>query len=203
MPMPLPKNAHIDARATEVYANLIKHVLKLQSNRSPGKNEVGILQSYLPYLRQLLTCCACGAILEQAMLSPTCDHHYCWKCQFCDPKWKITCRQCKERSGLVPDPKMQTLVKCYHKTCHIVNTFYSETCCNPSTASSDEFDPVLDLLKESTCRDYKCSDKIFSLRAPKEFILKDSPTTSGNVSSAPAQPMCDKVDPFRFDEQDL
>ena len=203
--MPLPRTARIEARATEVYAILIQHVLKLQTiqSSSQASNEVDILHSHFPYLRQLLTCCACGGVLEQAMVSSACDHHYCCKCQFSEPLWKITCRQCKERAGLIPSPKMQALVDCYLCMCRIVDSFYSSILCNPASPTPDAFDPVLDLLKECSTEGYKCSPKIFKLNPPKDFFVKETIAPVGNMSSSDKGTTVSKGDPFEFTEEDV
>ena len=78
------------------------------------------LSELLPYLRQLLTCCACAGLLDDAMISLTCGHCYCFECQFREPLLKIPCRQCRERTGLVMESQLQLLVKCYKKMCRIL-----------------------------------------------------------------------------------
>lgn len=78
------------------------------------------LSQLLPYLRQLLTCCACAGLLDKAMISLSCGHCYCYECQFREPLLKIHCRQCRERTGLVTERQLQLVVNCYRSMCHIL-----------------------------------------------------------------------------------
>lgn len=78
------------------------------------------LSQLLPYLRQLLTCCACAGLLDNAMISLTCGHCYCYECQYREPLLKIQCRQCRERTGLVMESQLQIVVECYKRMCQII-----------------------------------------------------------------------------------
>lgn len=119
--MPLPKTATIAARATEVYCEVWSVILQRFCKMPPVRtSDLKELSQLLPYLRQLLTCCACAGLLDNAMVSLTCGHCYCFDCQFREPLLKIHCRQCRERTGLVIERQLQLVVNCYKSMCHIL-----------------------------------------------------------------------------------
>ena len=119
--MPLPKSSSIAAKATEVYSEVWSVILQQLWSMPPSRNDdLSDLSCLLPYLRQLLTCCACAGLLEDAMISLSCGHCYCCECQFRDPLLKIQCRQCRERTGLVVESQLRILVKCYRHMCSIL-----------------------------------------------------------------------------------
>lgn len=119
--MPLPKTATIAARATEVYCEAWSVILQRISKMPPTReSDLNDLSQLLPYLRQLLTCCACAGLLDNAMISLTCGHCYCFECQFREPLLKIQCRQCRERTGLVMESQLQLIVNCYKHMCQII-----------------------------------------------------------------------------------
>jgi len=119
--MPLPKTATIAARATEVYCEVWSVILQRFCKMPPVRSsDLNDLSQLLPYLRQLLTCCACAGLLDKAMVSLTCGHCYCYECQFREPLLKIHCRQCRERTGLVIERQLQLVVNCYKSMCHIL-----------------------------------------------------------------------------------
>lgn len=114
--MPLPKTASIAARATDVYSEACPLVMKSLKEKVLH-NELPLL---LPYLRQLLTCCACAGPLEDPMLSLSCGHCYCYKCQFGEPLLKIHCRQCKQREGLVINSQLRIIASLYRQLIHVL-----------------------------------------------------------------------------------
>ena len=59
-------------------------------------------------------------LLEDAMVSLSCGHCYCYSCQFRPPLLKIQCRQCRERTGLVIETQLRLVVQCYKHMCHIL-----------------------------------------------------------------------------------
>lgn len=119
--MPLPKTATIAARATEVYCEVWSVILQQFCQMAPIRtNDLKELCQLLPYLRQLLTCCACAGLLDNAMVSLACGHCYCFECQFREPLLKIHCRQCRGRTGLVSEKQLQLVVNCYKSMCHIL-----------------------------------------------------------------------------------
>jgi len=89
------------------------------------------VQEGLCYLRQFLTCCACAGLLEDAMVSPVCGHHYCAPCQRASPKLKILCRQCRERKNLIEEKQLRIIVACYKQICYILATRYEEEAVSP------------------------------------------------------------------------
>ena len=137
--MPLPKSASIAARATEVYSETWSVVLQKCWGVPPVmEDELADIYQLLPYLRQLLTCCACAGLLEDAMISLVCGHCYCYECQFRTPLLKIQCRQCRERRGLVIEAQLRLLVDCYKKMCLILASQLDN---NPLVLSVERSDP--------------------------------------------------------------
>ena len=133
--MPLPKTASIAARATEVYSETWAVLLQKCWGVPPVKDDdLADIFQLLPYLRQLLTCCACAGLLEDAMISIVCGHCYCYQCQFKTPLLKIQCRQCRERRGLVIETQIRLLVDCYKRMCHILS---SELVQNPQVLETN------------------------------------------------------------------
>ncbi len=130
--MPLPKTATIAARATEVYCDVWNVVLKKTPKMPATDSDLSELGQLLPYLRQLLTCCACAGLLNNAMISLTCGHCYCYECQFKEPLLKIQCKQCRERNGLVMENQLQLLVKCYRHMCYIIGEEVRKKSQNPA-----------------------------------------------------------------------
>ena len=119
--MPLPKSSSIAAKATEVYSEVWSVILQQLWSMPPTReDDLTDLSQLLPYLRQLLTCCACAGLLEDAMISLSCGHCYCSECQFRDPLLKIQCRQCRDRTGLVVEAQLRVVVKCYRHMCSIL-----------------------------------------------------------------------------------
>ena len=138
--MPLPKTASIAARATEVYSETWAVLLQKCWGIAPLKeDELGDIFQLLPYLRQLLTCCACAGLLEDAMISLVCGHCYCYQCQFRAPLLKIQCRQCRERRGLVIETQIRLLVNCYKRMCHILASELNQ---NPQILDGNGANPV-------------------------------------------------------------
>ena len=138
--MPLPKTASIAARATEVYSETWAVLLQKCWGIPPVKeDDLGDIFQLLPYLRQLLTCCACAGLLEDAMISLVCGHCYCYQCQFRAPLLKIQCRQCRERRGLVIETQIRLLVNCYKRMCRILASELNQ---NPQILNGNGANPV-------------------------------------------------------------
>ena len=174
--MPLPKTASIAARATEVYSEAWSVLLQKCWGVAPQREEeMADIFQLLPYLRQLLTCCACAGLLEDAMISLDCGHCYCSLCQFRPPLLKIQCRQCRERRGLVIETQIRLLVDCYKKMCLIIA---SELRDNPLVLGVREKDPVnyVDVDKEKT---------VNGVKEGGDVKLKSKPP----ISSAPFNPI--------------
>ena len=151
--MPLPKSASIAARATEVYTEACLAVVSIAVEpRKSNADEYELsLPRLLPYLRQLLTCCACAGLLEGAMVSLSCGHCYCYTCQFTPPLLKIQCRQCRERTGLVIERHLRLVVDCYKKICIILGDHLAraeKTADKEPSAEGSTFDPLQELVKE-------------------------------------------------------
>ena len=116
--MPLPKSASIGARATDVYSESCPLVMDYIKERGGGGE--GELPQLLPYLRQLLTCCACAGLLKDPMVSLSCGHCYCYECQFSEPLLKIHCRQCRGREGLVINNQLRLIASLYRELIHLL-----------------------------------------------------------------------------------
>ena len=120
MKMPLASNLTHVSKATSVYGQLLMDTMTFMTDQSSANKES--VQEGLCYLRQFLTCCACAGLLEEAMLSPVCGHHYCAPCQTSSPKLKILCRQCRERKNLIEEKQLRIIVACYKQICYILAT---------------------------------------------------------------------------------
>ena len=150
--MPLPKSATVAARATEVYSEVCPLVLQEACPR-PGDDEAATreLPQLLLFLRQLLTCCACAGLLEEAMISLTCGHCYCYECQFKEPVLKILCRQCKERKALVVENQLRLVVGCYRKlmqTLALSAKWRNQECV--ADPKDPNFSPIPEIIREVT-----------------------------------------------------
>lgn len=118
--MPLASNLTHVSKATTVYGQLLMDTMTFMIDQSSANREA--VQEGLCYLRQFLTCCACAGLLEEAMVSPVCGHHYCAPCQTSAPKLKILCRQCRERKSLIEEKQLRITVACYKQICYILAT---------------------------------------------------------------------------------
>ena len=118
--MPLASNLTHVSKATSVYGQLLMDTMTFMTDQSSA-NKIAV-QEGLCYLRQFLTCCACAGLLEEAMVSPVCGHHYCAPCQTSSPKLKILCRQCRERKNLIEEKQLRIIVACYKQICYILAT---------------------------------------------------------------------------------
>ena len=126
--MPLPKSCTVAARATDAYAEAWSVVLhECWAVKPPRDEPLPPLVQLLPFIRQLLTCCACAGLLEDAMISSSCGHCYCAKCQMGTPLLKIQCRQCKERTALVAENQIRLVVACYRRMCHVLADYLTTT----------------------------------------------------------------------------
>ena len=118
--MPLASNLTHVSKATSVYGQLLMDAMTYMTDQSSANKEA--VQEGLCYLRQFLTCCACAGLLEEAMVSPVCGHHYCAPCQTSSPKLKILCRQCRERKHLIEEKQLRIIVACYKQICYVLAT---------------------------------------------------------------------------------
>ena len=188
--MPLPKSCSVAARATEAYAEAWSVVLYECWGVKPPRDEpLPPLIQLLPFVRQLLTCCACAGLLEDAMISLSCGHCYCAKCQHGTPLLKIQCRQCKERMGLVSEDQIQLLVQCYRHMCHVLSEYLVS---NPTTAVHkgefvlakgkeipEGFNPITEIIAE-VVEGVKVSRTVLFVMPPQKYLnpkpLPDPPT---------------------------
>ena len=118
--MPLASNLTHVSKATSVYGQVLMDTMTFMTDQSSQNKEA--VQEGLCYLRQFLTCCACAGLLQEAMVSPVCGHHYCAPCQTSSPKLKILCRQCRERKNLIEEKQLRIIVSCYKQICCILAT---------------------------------------------------------------------------------
>jgi len=116
--MPLASNLTHVSKTTSVYGQVLMDTTTYMANQSAENRDA--VREGLCYLRQSLTCCACAGLLEDAMVSPVCGHHYCAPCQLSTPKLKILCRQCRERKSLIEENQLRIIVGCYKQICHIL-----------------------------------------------------------------------------------
>ena len=116
--MPLASNLTHVSKTTSVYGQVLMDMTTYMADQSAENRDA--VREGLCYLRQSLTCCACAGLLEDAMVSPICGHHYCAPCQISTPKLKILCRQCRERKNLIEENQLRIIVGCYKQICHIL-----------------------------------------------------------------------------------
>ena len=177
--MPLPKTASITARATEVYSEVCQLVLE-RTFDGPTDNKDSLkpttdrdeLPILFPYLRQLLTCCACAGLLEEAMISVSCGHCYCYQCQYREPLLKIQCRQCKERSSLEVEHQLRLLVKCYRELCHSLALSLlkkGKPLAVEEKKKEEKVDVIGEILKEVR-EGVKVSRSVLVVRPPERYI---------------------------------
>ena len=198
--MPLPKTASIAARATEVYSEVCRLVLKrvfddpaenrdpkLVEDNEPVADELDLL---FPYLRQLLTCCACAGLIEDAMISLTCGHCYCFQCQYRNPLLKIQCRQCKERNSLVIEPQIRLVVKCYRELCHTLAKSKSTA----AISEEEQTDLIAEILREVK-EGVKVSRSVLIVRPPERYLNVRTITTPKKDEAA-ATPISTSVSPL-------
>ena len=227
--MPLPKTASIAARATEVYTEVCSVIMDACYNSQPyaetsdspnaklkDVDEQTELSELLPYLRQLLTCCACAGLLEEAMVSLSCGHCYCYQCQFKQPLLKIQCRQCRERTGLVNENQLRMVVKCYKNVCLLLAHHQKRkkkesgekekpvgkpvlpssglgTSCASNPDDVEKFDPVYYILREVT-EGTKVPRAVLMVRPPSKYINVKN-FSSGHHGSPSARKDTAKVAP--------
>lgn len=161
--MPLPKSASVGARATEVYSETCPIVLNLISKPRTPEEENPLLNdvlSYLPFLRQLLTCCACAGIAEDSMISTTCGHCYCYECQFREPVLKIQCRQCRERKGLVGEEQLRLVVRLYKELVTLLSIHFKD--------ATTVREPLREMIREIV-NDEKVSRALLMLPPPPQY----------------------------------
>ena len=188
--MPLPKSVSIAARATEAYTEAWNVVLSECWNMPPSfAGEQPELAKLLPYLRQLLTCCACAGLLENAMISITCGHCYCYECQFRAPLLKIQCRQCRERTGLVIENQLRLLVQCYKRMCRILFIHQREGSSVEDKlkvhGEEAEFDPIAEILREVQ-DGTKVSRAVLTVKPPEKYLKPSSATPKKDHAAKPS-----------------
>ena len=215
--MPLPKSCSIAARVTEAYAEAWSVVLHECWGVKPPRDEpLPSLVQLLPFIRQLLTCCACAGLLEDAMVSLSCGHCYCAKCQLGTPLLKIQCRQCKERTGLVAENQIRIVVTCYRHMCHVISEYLNTT---PSASLisgkftlardreiPDGFNPVTEILAE-VVEGVKVSRTVLLVLPPPKYLNPkpppDPPTSKKDQNSPVTNEPPSCKDPTSAEESDL
>ena len=160
--MPLPKSASVGARATDVYSETCPLVLKLIS-KPPAQIDPELIEevlSYLPFLRQLVTCCACAGIADESMTSLSCGHCYCYQCQFREPLLKIQCRQCRERKGLVCENQLRTIVQLYRELVTLLSIHFKDT---------EVKEPLAEMIRE-VLHGEKVSRSVLMIPPPPQYL---------------------------------
>ncbi|XP_076435963.1 E3 ubiquitin-protein ligase MSL2-like [Babylonia areolata] len=106
--------------AYEYYLSTCKYMLLADpSNKSSWVD----LYSYLPCLRQMLSCCVCGNILlkPKGPSHGICLHHVCSSCVGGKMRLRPACSWCRTHEGFVENPGMRLLVLCFKKMCVFIN----------------------------------------------------------------------------------
>ena len=205
--MPLPKSSSIAARATEAYAEAWSVVLHDCWDMKPPRDEpLPPLTQLLPFIRQLLTCCACAGLLEDAMVSVSCGHCYCSKCQSGTPLLKIQCRQCRERTGLVIENQIRIVVQCFRHMCHVLSD-HLEKC--PAAAATvkggeftlakgretpDGFNPVTEILSE-VISGVNVSRTVLLVLPPQKYLNPKPPPDPPMPKKEQSSPGAGRKDP--------
>lgn len=153
--MPIPKTASVAARATDVYSDVCSLVID-SLGKKDFSEEVYLL---LPYLRQLLTCCACAGLLKDAMIALICGHCYCYTCQYGEPLMKIHCRQCRSREGLVIYSQLRLVVQLYNQLVTVIS----------EKSSFHIITPVLQELITEVIDGVKVSREVFLVLPPQRY----------------------------------
>lgn len=152
--------------------------------KPPRDEPLPLLTQLLPFIRQLLTCCACAGLLEDAMVSVSCGHCYCAKCQTGTPLLKIQCRQCKERTGLVAENQIRLVVKCFQHMCHVLANYLATTPSAPLKSGEfflakgreipEGFNPVTEILGE-VLDNVKVSRNVLLVLPPPKYLNPKPP----------------------------
>ena len=193
--MPLPKSASISARATEVYSETCPLVLKLISEPPTADLEENTsfkdVMSYLPFLRQLVTCCACAGIAEESMISLSCGHCYCYECQHREPLLKIQCRQCRERKGLVCESQLRAVVQLYKEMVTLLSIHFKEVSIIKETSFNEIIQEVVSNQKVSRSvlmipppPEYQLVPKQVTIITPKKSIPKNQSLSEAKTATA-------------------
>lgn len=216
-PMPLPKSCSVAARATEAYAEAWSVVLHECWGVKPPRDEpLPPLTQLLPFIRQLLTCCACAGLLEEAMISGSCGHCYCAKCQTGTPLLKIQCRQCKERTGLVAENQIRLVVKCYRHMCHVLADYLTTTPSAPLRTGEftlakgreipEGFNPITEILAE-VVEQVKVSRTVLLVLPPPKYLNPkpppDPPTPRKDPQTSPGVGHKDSATQSAEDEDNI
>ncbi|KAI1306043.1 E3 ubiquitin-protein ligase MSL2 [Halotydeus destructor] len=77
----------------------------------------------LLYLRQALSCCICGKLLNVPVSSTvtSCQHHVCKTCVGSKVRLKPCCSWCKDHSKFAENTQLRILLQCYKRLCNYVN----------------------------------------------------------------------------------
>eukprot|EP00057_Strongylocentrotus_purpuratus_P023701 XP_011678175.1 PREDICTED: uncharacterized protein LOC592260 [Strongylocentrotus purpuratus] len=105
--------------ATALYVSTCRYIL--QADFENGESW-GDLYRLLPYLRQSLSCCVCGSLLNDP-LGPTdsnCQHFVCRTCVGGKMLLKPTCSWCKNYEKFAEVRQLRILLSCYKKLCEYI-----------------------------------------------------------------------------------
>ncbi|XP_054770854.2 uncharacterized protein LOC129278738 [Lytechinus pictus] len=105
--------------ATALYVSTCRYIL--QADFENGESW-GDLYRLLPYLRQSLSCCVCGSLLNDPR-GPTdsnCQHFVCRTCVGGKMLLKPSCSWCKNYDKFAEVRQLRILLSCYKKLCEYI-----------------------------------------------------------------------------------
>ncbi|KAL8585908.1 hypothetical protein ACOMHN_061069 [Nucella lapillus] len=153
--------------AYEYYLSTCKYVLLADpSNKSTWVD----LYSYLPCLRQMMSCCVCGNI----MLKPKgpghgyCLHHVCSACIGGKMRLRPVCSWCRTHEGFVDNPSMRLLILCFKKMCVFINNSAIGKQIRRSVTNGSQTNTLIRVLDEGEAfeDDYVISNRVMPTCVP-------------------------------------
>ena len=108
--------------ATTLYITTCRYVI--QSNPY-DPDSWAELYRYLPYVRQALSCCVCGQVLDQPMGSTNgvCQHQVCRDCLGGKMKYvRPQCSWCKDYNGFEENAQLRIVIQCFKKLCEYLSS---------------------------------------------------------------------------------
>lgn len=108
--------------AVSLYVTASRMVFQSLDVNESGK--WGDINQLISLLRQSLTCCVCGHLLNVPFSSTvsTCQHHICEKCLGGKIRLKPSCSFCKDHSKFAENTHLRILLQSYCKLCRYINS---------------------------------------------------------------------------------
>ncbi|XP_072180308.1 uncharacterized protein [Diadema setosum] len=105
--------------ATTLYVSTCRYILQADFENCESWAD---LYRLLPYLRQSLSCCVCGALLDdpQGPTDSNCQHFVCRTCVGGKMLLKPSCSWCKDYAKFADVLQLRILLSCYKKLCEYI-----------------------------------------------------------------------------------